>query len=106
MKFKIPVDMKERRRYICIYTKLSKGELIGCLKKAINELAGIKGTGFHKFMIISIARDKYIIKAAEPSVKAILTAVLTLVYEDNRVISIIGISGTLRKARELCEHLL
>ena len=105
MKFKIPIEMKERRRYICINTERSKGELIECLERAINKIAGIKGA-LHKFMVISVARDTYLIKTTEPSVKAILTAILLLIYEDNRAINVIGISGTLRKARELCEHLL
>ncbi len=103
MKFKIPIDLKERRRYICIHTELSKGKLIEYLEKTINELVGTKRTGLHKFMVISIARDTYLIKTTEPSVKVILTAVLMLIYENNRAIDVIGISGTLRKAKELCK---
>ncbi len=104
MKFKIPIEIKERRRYICIHTKLSKGELIEYLERVINELAGIKGMGFHKFTVISVTRDKYVIKTTEPSVKAILTAVLTLIYEYSKAIDVIGISGTLRKVKRFCEQ--
>ncbi len=104
MRFKIPISIKERRRYICIQTNLSKNELTRSLEKMVRQLAGIKGMAYYRFLVISAGKDIYVIKTTEPSIKAILTAVLMTIYEDNKDINVLGISGTLRKAKGLCKH--
>ncbi len=104
MRFKIPISIKERKRYICIQTSLSKGELARSLEKMMRQLSGIKGMAYYRFLVISAGKDMYVIKTTESSIKAILTAILMMIYEDNMAINVVGISGTLRKARGLCEH--
>ncbi len=102
MKFRIPIDLKDRRRYICTLAELSKNELVEYLKETIRELAGMKGSGCHRFSVVSMGRGKYVIRTTESSIHAILTALLFMIYERGVSIEVIGISGTLRKAREIC----
>ncbi len=102
MKFRIPIELKERRRYICVYAPVSKSDLSKTIERRLKELAGIKGCGIHRFTLLSLGDNLFLVKTAETSVAAVLTALLVSRYEDFPLLEVRGISGTLRRAKELC----
>jgi len=101
VRFKIPIDLKDRRRYISLIAETNQERLGDLLRGAIRELSGVKGLSTYRFKVIDLGNGKLILKTTESSIHAILSALLTIHYERKAAIDIKGISGTLRKAKSL-----
>ncbi|GEM_PF-1278810 len=102
MKFRVPIELKERRRYICVYAPVSKSDLNKALKRRLRELSGIKGSGIYRFTLLPLGNANFLVRTTEASLAALLTALLINRYKDIPSLEVRGISGTLRKAKELC----
>ncbi len=102
MKFRVPIELKERRRYVCVYAPVSKSDLNKAIRRRLRELSGIKGCGIYRFTLLSLGNGFFLVKTTETSIPALLTALLVNRYEDFPSLEVKGISGTLRKAKELC----
>jgi hypothetical protein len=101
LKFKVPIDLKERRRYICV--KHPDGyPILDRTKRALAMIGGLKCLSYSKISVISLNRAISVIRTSESSVKAVLTAILILKYTECSEIDVIGLSGNLRKIREIC----
>lgn len=102
MKFKVPIGLKDRKRYICVHAPVSMDELNEVIKRRLREISGIKGAGVYRFSLLSIGESSFIVKTTESAAAALLTALLIIRYENIPSLEVGRISGTLRKARELC----
>lgn len=100
----MPIDLKERRRYICV--KHPEGyQLSSKIREALMKIGGIKCLSHAKFSVISVSKGSSVVRTSEGSVDALLTAILLLKYSDRREIEVMGISGNLRRVREICGEL-
>ncbi len=101
MKFKVPIDLKERRRYICV--KHPEGyPLLDKTRRALAMIGGLKCLSYSRVSVINLDRAISVIRTSENSVKAVLTALLILKYTECSEIDVIGLSGNLRKVKEIC----
>lgn len=99
----MPIDLKERRRYVCI--KHPEGyQLSSKIRETLMRIGGIKCLSYTRFSVISMSRDYSIVRASERSVAALLTALLILKYLDHGEIEVKGISGNMRRAKEICRE--
>ncbi|RSN68411.1 hypothetical protein D9Q81_06020 [Candidatus Korarchaeum cryptofilum] len=104
MKFKIPIDLKERRRYVCV--RHPEGyPLLDKTRKTLMIIGGLKCLSYSKISVINLNREISVIRASESSVKAVLTAILILKYTECSEIDVIGLSGNLRKIKEVCSRI-
>ncbi len=102
MKFRIPIDLKERRRYVCLIARVPRNEIMGMIRRRLKEISGIKGCGIHRFALIPIGDDAFVLRTSEGSIAALLTALLVSKYLDMPSLEVRGVSGTIGKAKELC----
>lgn len=103
MKFRIPIEFKERRRYVCV--KHPEGyRLSDSIKEVLMKLCGMKCLSYDRFIVIKMNKTSSIIRTSEDSVKAVLTTLLFLKYTDCAGIEVLGVSGNMRKAREVCSR--
>jgi len=101
MRFKIPIDLKDRKRYISLVVEGNQERLGALLRRAIKELSGMKGLSTYRFNVIDLGGGRLILRTTEKSIHAILSALLMVHYERKAAIDVRGISGTLRKAKSL-----
>jgi len=104
LRFEVPVDLKERRRYVCVRHPVGY-QLSKRIRDALMRIGGIKCCSFSKFSIISIKSGFSIIRTNEKSLKAILTALLILKYTECGEMEVLGISGNMRKVKEICQRM-
>ena len=102
MRYKVPISLKDRRRYVCLRTGLSKAKLSELLVESIREISGALGVGIHYPRIIRISGDLKLVRTTEGSVPMILTAILHMVYVRGIDLDVLGISGTIRASKESC----
>ncbi|MEM0041902.1 MAG: hypothetical protein QXO55_02650 [Candidatus Korarchaeum sp.] len=65
-------------------------------------MGGIKCLYLTRFSVVSMSRDFSLVRTEERSVATLLTALLILKYLDHSEIEVMGISGNMRKAKEIC----
>jgi len=101
LKFKVPIDLKERRRYICV--KHPEGyPLLDKTRRTLMMIGGLKCLSYSKISIMNLNKAISVIRTSESSIGAVLTALLILKYTECSEIDVIGLSGNLRKMREIC----
>lgn len=100
MKFRVPIGLRDRRRYICIQADVSGKELNEAIGKRLKDISGIKGSGLYRFSLLSIGGSSFVVRTTESAVAALLTVLLIIKYEDISSLEVCGVSGTLRKAKE------
>ncbi|MCS7103181.1 MAG: hypothetical protein NZ992_04785 [Candidatus Korarchaeum sp.] len=68
-------------------------------------IGGIKCLSYTRFSVIGMGKDSSVVRTSEGSVATLLTALLFLKYLDRCEIEVIGISGNMRKAKEICQRI-
>ncbi len=97
MKFKVPISLRERRRYILVKVE-NPPEFRNALLSSIRELYGEVGLAYTPIKVYPI-EGHAIIKTNHENVSRVLTAIYKISLTEGRIIEIKGVSGTINKIK-------